>query len=95
MKKNRTEDRVLIARHLGKKVREYRIKAGLTQEQLAQIMGVDRRVINGIEGSRPKWSLVTVVQVAFVLRCSVADLFEGLDFAHLSFAASADLKSAS
>jgi putative transcriptional regulator len=57
------------------RLREYREKAGLTQEKLASRMGVSRQTINSIEAGRYVPSLELALKLGHVFRCRVEDLF--------------------
>lgn len=51
----------------GAKVREFRKARGLTQHQLAQSAGIDRKTINRIENSRYSPTLTNVFAIADAL----------------------------
>lgn len=55
---------------------ERRKSAGLTQSQLAEIVGVSRKTINTVENHVFVPSTVLALKLARVLECSVHDLFE-------------------
>lgn len=60
---------------VGDRIREARLHANLSQEDLAEKAGCDRRTVSLIENGRtdPKMSLV--LKLARALRLSVTDLF--------------------
>ena len=63
-------------------LRDYRKKAGLTQEDLAEATGVSRQTIISIERGRYIPSLPLALKIAGFFRCSVGELFrleEGRD----------------
>ena len=63
-------------------LRDYRKKAGLTQEGLAEATGVSRHTIISIERGRYIPSLPLALKIAGFFRCSVGELFrleEGRD----------------
>ena len=63
-------------------LRDYRKKAGLTQEGLAEATGVSRQTIISIERGRYIPSLPLALKIAGFFRCSVGELFrleEGRD----------------
>lgn len=55
---------------------EKRKAAGLTQSQLADMVGVTRKTINTVENQVFVPSTVLALKLAQVLKCSVHDLFE-------------------
>lgn len=55
---------------------EHRRAAGLTQSQLADIVGVSRKTINTVENHVFVPSTVLALKLAKALDCSVHDLFE-------------------
>lgn len=66
------------ARHdLINQLKFYRLQAGdLTQEQLADRIGVTRQTILSIEKGRYTPSVALALRMAAVLGCSVEDLFQ-------------------
>lgn len=61
---------------LGKnKLKDYRAKSGISQERLADILGVTRQTIISIENSRYVPSLELALDMARFFRCKVEDLF--------------------
>ncbi len=59
----------------GHRVRELRVKKGLSQEALASACGLDRTYIGGIERGERNVSLVNIQRIATALGASVRDLF--------------------
>jgi putative transcriptional regulator len=55
---------------------EHRKAVGLTQSQLAEIVGVTRKTINTVENNVFVPSTVLALKLAQALDCSVHDLFE-------------------
>jgi transcriptional regulator with XRE-family HTH domain len=60
----------------GGNVRRYRQEAGLSQEAVAELMGVDRAYVSGIERGRQNVTLLTIWQIAQALRVRPADLLD-------------------
>jgi putative transcriptional regulator len=56
-------------------LRNYREKAGLTQEKLAERVAVSRQTIISIENGRYTPSLELALKFAFLFHCRVEDLF--------------------
>ena len=57
------------------RIKEYRVKYGITQEKLAEMVGVRRETIIFLEQGRYNPSLRLAVSVARVLDAAVEDLF--------------------
>lgn len=61
---------------VGGNVRQLRTAAGLTQEALAERMGVDRAYINALELGKRNPTIITMWRVSEALNTELADLFE-------------------
>lgn len=57
------------------KMREYRVKQNITQDELALIVGVRRETIINLEKGRYNPSLKLAMDIAKVFSCTVEDLF--------------------
>lgn len=57
------------------KIREYRAKFNLTQDELANLVGVRRETIINLEKGRYNPSLKLAMDIAKIFSCSVEDLF--------------------
>lgn len=57
------------------RVKELRNERGLTQEELAQAVGVSRQSINSIERERYVPSLPLALELARVFRCATDQVF--------------------
>lgn len=57
------------------KIREYRARNNLTQEELAVLVGVRRETIINLEKGRYNPSLKLALDIAKVFACTVEDLF--------------------
>lgn len=62
----------------GKAVRARRHKLGVSQEEFADICGLDRTYIGGIERGERNVALVNIEKVARALRISLSELFRGV-----------------
>lgn len=63
-------------RLLGERVRELRLKTGMTQEKLAALTGIDYKYIQKIEGKNPPAVRIdTIEKLAMALKVSTAKLF--------------------
>ena len=58
------------------RVREFRERAGLTQEELARAVGVSRQSVNSIERERYTPSLPLALKFARKFGCPTDELFE-------------------
>lgn len=56
-------------------VQYYRKQAGLTQENLAQLVTVSRKTINSLERGNYTPSLLLALQIAKVLHLDINDIF--------------------
>lgn len=66
--------RLSAAQKLGKKLRELRTEAGLSQERLGEITGLDRTYISGIERGVRNPALKNIEKLAKALKTSVSSL---------------------
>ncbi|MDV4149284.1 helix-turn-helix transcriptional regulator [Clostridium sp. AL.422] len=57
------------------RIREFREKIGITQEQLGKIVGTSRQAINAIETEKYEPSIWLAYDIAKVFECSIEDIF--------------------
>ena len=62
----------------GKVVRKKRNRLGVSQEEFADICGLDRTYIGGIERGERNVALVNIEKIAKALRISLPELFRGV-----------------
>jgi len=62
----------------GKVVRQKRHKIDVSQEAFADLCGLDRTYIGGIERGERNVALVNIEKIAKALRLSVPELFRGV-----------------
>ncbi len=62
----------------GKDVRQKRHKLGVSQEAFADLRGLDRTYIGGIERSERNVALVNIEKIARALRLSLSELFRSV-----------------
>jgi transcriptional regulator with XRE-family HTH domain len=67
-------DVAVEAKIFGKRVRELRLKAGWTQEQLAEAAGITTTYTSDLERGTKVPSLTIVLRISRAFRISVADL---------------------
>ena len=68
-----------IDRHVGGRVRERRIMLGLTQQQLADLIGVTYQQAHKYERAINRISAGRLFEIAYVLSVPVSYFFEGLE----------------
>ena len=64
-----------LAEGLGNRLRELREAKGLTQAQLADLIGVSRKTVNTVENGVFIPSTVVALKLAKALGCAVEELF--------------------
>jgi transcriptional regulator with XRE-family HTH domain len=62
----------------GKAVRQKRHKIGVSQEAFADLCGLDRTYIGGIERGERNVALVNIEKIARAFRLSLAELLRGI-----------------
>jgi transcriptional regulator with XRE-family HTH domain len=65
-----------ILRELGRRCAELRVAKGLTQEQLAELLGVETRYLQGIEAGARNFTMRTLIALASRLGVEPSALFE-------------------
>jgi transcriptional regulator with XRE-family HTH domain len=67
-----------IRRRFGEAVRKRRHKLGVSQEEFADICGLDRTYIGGIERGERNVALVNIERIAKAFKLSMSELFRAL-----------------
>lgn len=62
----------------GKVLRARRKKLGVSQEEFAEMCGLDRTYVGGIERGERNVSLVNLEKIAHALRARLSQMFEGV-----------------
>lgn len=62
----------------GKALRERRHKLGVSQEEFADICGLDRTYVGGIERGERNVALVNIEKLARALKIPLSELFRGV-----------------
>jgi transcriptional regulator with XRE-family HTH domain len=62
--------------HIGKIIKQHRVKQKLTQQELAALIGVDRQYIWNIENGRVNISLDYLDDIITKLKCTHNDFFK-------------------
>jgi len=65
-------------KYLGKRIRSIRKEQGLTQEELADIAGIDRSYIGSLERGERNITINVLCQVSRALKCDISNLTSGL-----------------
>ena len=60
---------------VGKRVKELRNKLGISQEEFADLAGLDRTYITSVECGKRNISIVNIEKLARVLKVSLAEFF--------------------
>ena len=60
---------------LGEKIRELRIKYGLSQEAFAEEVGIDRSYLGGIERGEHNLAIMNLIKITAILKITPSDLF--------------------
>lgn len=76
MEDETTPDRADILLLFGSTVRNLRQNRGLSQEELADLCGLDRTYIGGIERGERNIGLVNVQRISFALKVPISVLFQ-------------------
>lgn len=64
-------------REIAERVRSARLQASLTQSELAERAGLERKSVNRIENNQLSPTIDTLVRIAVVLGCTTSSLVEG------------------
>ncbi|WP_078861554.1 helix-turn-helix domain-containing protein [Streptomyces sp. NRRL F-5650] len=62
----------------GHRVREHRLSAGLSQEELAEKAGIHRTYVSSLERGQRNVSLDNIIALARALKVDAAQLLEGI-----------------
>jgi transcriptional regulator with XRE-family HTH domain len=62
----------------GKALRDRRHKLGVSQEEFADICGLDRTYVGGIERGERNVALVSIEKIAKAFKVSLSELFRGV-----------------
>ena len=61
------------------RIKEYRARHNLKQDDLAKLVGVRRETIGNLESGKYNPSLKLAMDIAVVLQCTIEELFEFVD----------------
>ena len=68
-----------LLKRFGESIRATRMGMGLSQEQLAELSGLDRTYVGGVERGERNISLVNMAKLARALNVRLCDLLRGVD----------------
>ena len=68
----------MITVELGKKIKQLRMKKGLSQEKFALEIGKNRTYFASVEAGKRNISICNIKKIADGLEISLSELFEGL-----------------
>ena len=68
----------MIIKNLGERIRELRLKTGLSQEKFSLKIGMDRTYYASVENGKRNISIINIKKIADGLSISLCDLFENL-----------------
>jgi len=67
-----------VRTRFGKALRERRHKLGVSQEEFADLCGLDRTYVGGIERGERNVGLANIEKLAKALKISLSELFRGV-----------------
>ncbi len=67
-----------VTLRFGRRLRELRLRAGLSQEEFAAECDLDRTYISGIERGKRNVALRNIEAIAGALKISISELMKGL-----------------
>lgn len=68
----------MITNKIGDRIRELRVKTGLSQEKFAQKIGMDRTYFASVELGKRNVSIINLEKIANGLDVSLSELFESI-----------------
>jgi transcriptional regulator with XRE-family HTH domain len=68
----------MIKRKLGERIRELRLKTGLSQEKFALKIGMDRTYYSSVESGKRNVSIINIEKIANGLGITISELFKGV-----------------
>jgi len=70
---------VTVIRRFGQNVQKLRVSSDLTQNRLADLASIDRSFLQRIEAGKSNPSTEVLLRLKRALKCTWAQIFEGLD----------------
>jgi transcriptional regulator with XRE-family HTH domain len=75
----RSKDKSAVGELFGARLRELRLKRGLSQQGLAELVGIPQTHVSAMEVGIKFPNLLTVLRLAVALECKVTDLVRVFD----------------
>ncbi len=66
----------MIRKKLGQRIKSLRKERSISQEELADIAGLDRTYINSVENGKRNISIVNIEKIAIAFGISLKDFFD-------------------
>lgn len=76
----RTPGQIKLAKQLGSEIRQARLNAGLSQDELAHRCGLHRAYMGFVEQGRYSITVATLVQVCSELDTKPSEILKGIGF---------------
>ena len=76
---NHVENKIAVRKQLGARIRDKRRRQGLTQRDLALMVGLDRSYISGVENGKRNASFDNIVKIACGLGITLYELMWGIE----------------
>jgi transcriptional regulator with XRE-family HTH domain len=68
----------MITIEIGSRIREHRKKLEISQEKLAELAGIDRTYLAGVENGKRNISVKNLEKIIRALDCDFEDFFAGM-----------------
>ncbi len=68
----------MVKERLGKRIRELRLRTGLSQEKFALKIGMDRTYFASVENGKRNVAIVNIEKIANGLNVTLTELFKGV-----------------
>lgn len=65
----------MILKKLGERIKQLRKEAGISQEKLAELAGLDRTYVNSVENGKRNISIINMEKICIALEISLSDFF--------------------
>ena len=69
----------MITEVLGERIKELRLKTGLSQEKFALKIGLDRTYYSSVENGKRNIAIINLKKIADGFGISLSDLFKGIE----------------
>ena len=69
----------MITIKLGNRIRELRLKTGLSQEKFALKIGLDRTYYSSVENGKRNIAIINLKKIADGLEVSLSEMFKGVE----------------